>query len=80
MMEQPNLHCRFPFLAWYRDAELPQPVADLVSAHISECEVCDLSVTGETVVSSLLRRIEVESAPASLQMRIHAKITTIRFE
>jgi len=80
MSNQPNGNCRFPFLAWYRDTELPEPVANLVSAHIEECEVCDLSVTGEMTVSRLLQRIQFEAAPTSLQMRIHASITTTRYE
>jgi len=76
-MNQSSYSCRFPTLTWYRDAELPEPVANLVLAHIAECKACDLEIAGEMVVSQLLRRVEFESAPSSLQLRIRTQITQI---
>ena len=80
MEQQLNNQCHFPDVFWYQDAELPEPVANLVRAHVSECEVCHLQANGELVVQRLLRRVEFEPAPAGLQMRIHTKITTLRIE
>jgi len=72
--------CRFAHLVWYQDDNLPQPVADLVSQHIAECEYCNVEAYSEMVVSRLLQRVQFEPAPASLRLRISTKITTIRFD
>jgi len=74
------IECQYTHLVWYRDAELPPPVAALVAAHIDDCLPCRNEAALGHNVAQIVRRVAVEPAPTSLRLRIQAQIVALNYE
>ncbi len=62
----------------YLDAELQAPDAEVVRAHLAECQGCLEEYDVEVVVKNLVRRGCQEVAPDTLRIRIHEQLTVMR--
>jgi len=79
-MQQLESACHYPDIVLYQNTDLPEPVANLVAAHIRECRTCSYQAQSQVVVQRLMQRVELEPAPEGLHMRIMTKLTTISYQ
>jgi len=64
----------------YLDAELGEPDAAVVRAHLAECEGCLEEYDVEVVLKNLVRRGCQEVAPDTLRVRIREQLTVMRVQ
>lgn len=60
------------------DAEIEEPEALILRAHIAICDECNRHAEAEEHVRAILRRSCVERAPEELRLRVHAQLTILR--